>query len=201
MSRYDAIDDPLCYPGTQVLKNRADLTDQDELDQFEQLMFLTRSEEPIPDGDLDYDHFQAIHHHFFQDVYDWAGETREVRTGKGGNWFCYPEYIDNEMNKIFSQLASEHYLTQIDDIEIFAERASHFIAEINAIHAFREGNGRCQLTLLTILMELAGFEMDEDRLDPEPFMEAMIASFHGDNGPLAQSIVAMATKRPEQQAE
>ena len=50
MSRYDATDDPLCYPGTQVLKNKADLLDQDELDQFEQLMFLTRSEEPLPDG-------------------------------------------------------------------------------------------------------------------------------------------------------
>jgi hypothetical protein len=94
MSRYDATDDPLCYPGTQVLKNQADLEDQDELDQFEQLMFLTRSEEPLPDGNLDYEHYKAIHRHFFQDVYDWAGGPREVRTGKGGNWFCYPEYID-----------------------------------------------------------------------------------------------------------
>ena len=82
MSRYDAIDDPLCYPGTQVLKNKADLLDQEELDQFEQLMFLTRSEEPLPDGDLDYEHYKAIHHHFFQDVYDWSGRPREVRTGK-----------------------------------------------------------------------------------------------------------------------
>lgn len=201
MSRYDAIDDPLCYPGTQVLKNRAGLTDQDELDQFEQLMFLTRSEEPVPDGNLDFDHFKAIHHHFFQDVYDWAGESREIRTGKGDNWFCFPEYIDDEMNKIFSQLSAEDHLTQIDDLEIFAERASHFIAEINAIHAFREGNGRCQLTLLSILMELAGFEMDEDRLNPEAFMKAMIASFNDDNGPLVHSIVAMATKRPEQQSD
>ena len=70
MSRYDATDDPLCYPGTAVLKNLADLLDQDDLDQFEQLMFLTRSEEPLPDGDLDYEHYKAIHHHFFQDVSD-----------------------------------------------------------------------------------------------------------------------------------
>ena len=68
MSRYDAVDDPLCYPGTQVLKNKAGLTDQGELDQFEQLMFLTRSEEPLPDGNLDYEHYKAIHKHFFQDA-------------------------------------------------------------------------------------------------------------------------------------
>lgn len=56
MTRYDAGDYPLCYPGTTVLKNKASLMNQDELDQFEQLMFLTRSEELLPQGDLDYAH-------------------------------------------------------------------------------------------------------------------------------------------------
>jgi cell filamentation protein len=193
MSRYDATDDPLCYSGTQVLKNKADLKVQDELDQFEQLMFLTRSEEPLPDGNLDYEHYKAIHQHFFQDIYDWAGEPREVRTGKGGNWFCYPEYIDAEMRKVFSQLAAEDYLSSIEELSVFAERASHFIAEINAVHPFREGNGRCQLTFLSILMDLSGFEMDEDRLDPDAFMDAMIASFLGNNVPLADAIAEMAS--------
>ena len=65
MSRYDAIEDPLCYPGTQVLINKAGLQDHEELEQFEQLMFLTRSEEALPDGDLDYAHYKRIHLHFF----------------------------------------------------------------------------------------------------------------------------------------
>ena len=89
MSRYDATDDPLCYPGSQVLKNKAALVDQGELNQFEQLMFLTRAEEDLPAGILDYQHYKAIHYHFFQDVYDWAGHPRVIRTSKGGNWFCY----------------------------------------------------------------------------------------------------------------
>lgn len=191
MSRYNATEDPLCYPGTQVLQNKADLRDQDELDQFEQLMFLTRSEEPLPDGILDYDHYKRIHHHFFQDVYDWAGEARDIRTGKGGNWFCYPEYIDTEMKKLFAQLANEDHLTSLTDREVFAKRAAHYIAEINAVHPFREGNGRCQLTLLNILLDLSGFEMDEDQINPEEFMAAMIVSFAGDNEPLSRSILVM----------
>lgn len=69
MTRYDVAEDPLYYPGTSVLRIKVGLTDQDELDQFEQLMFLTRSEEPLPEGALDYEHYRAIHHHFFQDVY------------------------------------------------------------------------------------------------------------------------------------
>ncbi len=90
MSRYSATDDPLCYPESQVLRNIAELKDQDALDQFEQLMFLTRAEEELPEGDLDYLHYKKIHHHFFQDVYEWAGQIRQIRTGKGGNWFCSP---------------------------------------------------------------------------------------------------------------
>lgn len=191
MSRYDATEDPRCYPGTSILKNKADLQDQDELDQFEQLMFLTRSEESLPDGELDYNHYKRIHHHFFQDAYDWAGQPREIRTAKGGNWFCYPEYIDAEMDKLFTELAEEDHLAGISNPQQFATRAAHYITEINAIHPFREGNGRCQLTLLDILLDMSGFEMNEDLIDPEQFMEAMIASFHGDNIPLARAILSM----------
>lgn len=191
MSRYEAQEDPLCYPGTHVLRNKAGLTDQDLLDQFEHLMFLSRAEEPIPPGDLDYDHYKAIHHHFFQDVYDWAGETRTIRTGKGGNWFCYPENIDKEMMRLFSELQHEAYLSSVDSIEQFADRASYFIAEINAVHPFREGNGRCQLTLLNILIELAGFEMHEERIDPAAFMSAMVTSFSGNTDSLHSAIVFM----------
>ncbi|MCF4098359.1 Fic/DOC family protein [Maritalea mediterranea] len=189
MSRYNATEDPFCYPGTQVLINKAGLRDQDELDQFEQLMYLTRAEEPLPTGNLDYEHYKRIHHHFFQDVYDWAGQSREIRTGKGGNWFCFPEYIDGEMTRIFGQLVNEDHLIGLTNSKHFAERAAYYIAEINAIHPFREGNGRCQLTLLDILLVNSGFTMNEDQIDPDIFMQAMIASFRGDNGPLERAIL------------
>ena len=191
MDPYDWIDDPLCYPGSNVLVNKADLTDQDVLDQFEQMMFLSRSEEVMPQGNPDYNLYKAIHRHFFQDVYEWAGTPRTIRTGKGGNWFCYPEFIDSEMEKLFGQLAEEGYLTRIGNTASFAARASHYIAEINAVHPFREGNGRCQLILLNILCEMSGYEMNEDKLSPEHFFNAMIASFKGNNNPLSEAIMAM----------
>jgi cell filamentation protein len=192
MSRYDVAEDPLCYPDTGVLQNKANLTDQDELDQFEQLMFLTRSEEPLPAGALDYAHYRAIHHHFFQDVYNWAGQPRQIRTAKSGNWFCYPEYIDTEMKRIFRELSEENHLADTNSLQDFAARAAYYITDINAVHPFREGNGRCQLTLLDILMQVAGLEMVEDEIDEAEFMEAMIASFAGDEDPLVNAIIKMA---------
>lgn len=191
MSRYTASDDPLCYPGTQVLINKAGLRDQDQLDQLEQLMFLTRAEEPLPAGNLDYDHYKAIHHHFFQDVYDWAGQPRSIRTGKGGNWFCFPQFIDPQMQHIFDQLRAEDHLTAMADRTAFAQRAAFHLSEINAIHPFREGNGRCQLTLLSVLCDLAGFPMDEEQIDPPNFMAAMVDSFSGNNQPLIDAILRM----------
>ncbi len=191
MNRYDAADDPLCYPGTDVLRNKADLTEQDDLDQFEQLMFRSHAEEPLPDGDLDPAHYRAIHRHFFQDVYDWAGEYRAIRTAKGGNLFCLPDYIPCEMERLFGELAAEDHLAGPGGPDAFAAQAAHYIAELNAIHPFREGNGRCQLVLLDRLMTLAGFPMDEDRLDPEGFMAAMVASFGGATGELQRAVRGM----------
>ncbi|MFB9141190.1 Fic/DOC family protein [Maritalea porphyrae] len=132
-----------------------------------------------------------MHHHFFQDVYDWAGQSREIRTGKGGNWFCFPEHIDGEMTNIFRQLANEDHLVGLTNSKHFAERAAFYIAEINAIHPFREGNGRCQLTLLDILLNNSGFTMNEDQIVPDIFMQAMIASFQGKNAPLERALLNM----------
>lgn len=54
--RYNAIEDPLCYPGTRVLRNKVDIEDQDQLDEFEQLMVDSRAGETLPDGKLDFAH-------------------------------------------------------------------------------------------------------------------------------------------------
>ncbi len=165
---YEVADDTYCYPGTTVLKNKLEIRRQDVLDEFETEMTDLRAAEPLPPGNLDYQHYRSIHRHLFQDVYDWAGQPRSVRISKGGNPFCYPEYIEAQANKLFDELAS-----------------AHFLAELNAIHPFREGNGRVQLTFLTLLAEHAGHPLNHERLEPKCVMDAMIASFGGDEEPLA----------------
>ena len=144
---YEAADDPYCYPGTGVLKNRLDLRTQAELDAFEAAITTQRADEPLPAGQFDADHYRAIHHHLFQDVYDWAGQIRSVRIMKGGNTFCFPENIDAQMRRAFAELARANQLRDLDS-ESFAVKAAHFIAELNAIHPFREGNGRTQSVFL-----------------------------------------------------
>jgi len=188
VSGYNPVDDPLCYPGTQVLRNKADIRDQDELDQFEQLMFESRAEERLPEGALDFAHYRALHHHYFQDVYDWAGDVRDVRTGKGNNWFCYPEHIVAQAERLFGELMARNHLAGKPGKREFAEEAAWFLSELNAIHTFREGNGRIQLVFLTMLARNAGFRINERRLRPGPFLRAMISSFNGKLEPLVEEI-------------
>jgi len=146
-------------------------------------MFLSRAAEPLPDGPLDYAHYRAIHHHLFQDIYDWAGQPRTLRTGKGGNWFCYPENIQAEAERLFRWLAERSHLTDLDSHE-FARDAAYFLSELNAVHPFREGNGRTQLVFLKLLTMNAGRPFSDEALEPERTLVAMIQSFGGDLEPL-----------------
>ncbi|MHA0111356.1 putative adenosine monophosphate-protein transferase Fic, partial [Klebsiella pneumoniae] len=56
------------------------------------------------------------------------------------------------------------------------------------MHPFREGNGRTQLTFLTLLAETAGHPLEMERLVPDEAMQAMIDSFGGEERPLAEII-------------
>ena len=74
MSRYDA-DDVYCIPGTAVLKNKAGITDQDQLDEYEgdftAIRLLELTQNPV-EGSFDLAHLCKIHQYLFQDVYEWA---------------------------------------------------------------------------------------------------------------------------------
>lgn len=108
-------------------------------------------------------------------------------SAKAATGFCYPEYIDQEMLRIFEGMAEADYFRGLV-IEDFAVGAAHVLAEINAVHPFREGNGRTQLTFLAMLMENAGLSFNADVLERERVLDAMIESFAGDETRLAKLI-------------
>jgi cell filamentation protein len=185
---YASGSDALCYPGTTVLRNKAGLQDQNQLEAFELAMVITRAKERWPSGRLDARHYLALHRHLFQDVYDWAGTIRSIRVGKDGNWFCFPEHIGSEMEKLFGWLAGEGHLQALSAAE-FAGKAARFLSELNAIHPFREGNGRVQMSFLTLLADNAGLPFNAAALEPHRAMQAMIGSFNGKLGPLERLVL------------
>jgi cell filamentation protein len=183
LEAYDAFEDPYSYPGTTVLKNLLDITDQDTLQAFEVEISMLRAEEPLPEGEFDSAHYCCVHHHLFQDVYDWAGQYRTVRTAKGGNSFCYPENIPAQMDALFRGLRGGESFAKRSSDE-FIRELSLFLGELNAIHPFREGNGRSQLAFIGLIGVTFRHPLNFERLNPVTFLPAMIASYFGNQGPL-----------------
>lgn len=172
-------DDPYVYPGTSVLRNLAELHDAERLKQFEsdhcfaRLLELYENPLALP---LDLNHLKGIHEFLFQDVYAWAGEFRTVNMAKGDSLFARPEYILPQLRKILDRLANERFLRGTDS-QGFCERAAYFFGEMNAVHPFREGNGRAQREFFRELAVEADFELAWDLVPQEEVLAASIASF------------------------
>ena len=58
--------------------NKLDLPEQTALNEFEAEISNARAQEPLPVGNLDFEHYKAIHHHLFQDVYEVKKSERSV---------------------------------------------------------------------------------------------------------------------------
>lgn len=184
---YDAAADPYCYPGTAVLKNIPGLRSQERLERFEAANTAQRADEPLPTGRLGVRHYCAIHRHLFQDVYSWAGRFRTVRIAKENSAFCYPEHIAREMDTLFAKLRADQFLENLS-AQMFATQGAAFLSTLNAIHPFREGNGRTQTIFFALLAHRAGHTLDLEKLPPNRFLDAMVASFKGNNQPLIKQI-------------
>jgi cell filamentation protein len=57
---------------------------------------------------------------------------------------------------IFERLREEHHLARLDPMA-FSQRAAHYLSELNALHPFREGNGRTQREFVSHLAYSVGY--------------------------------------------
>jgi cell filamentation protein len=132
---------------------------------------------------------QAIHQRIFGDVYEWAGVIRPFALTKGGDEFCRPHYIESSAADIFGRLHDADRLHGLD-VETFAAQAAELLADLNALHPFREGNGRTQRAFLSQLAGQAGYRLiwPSGAGQEERNVDASRASHRGDASGLAAII-------------
>jgi len=179
MNKY-AGNDHYLDPESGVLKNKLGIQDNAILEQREADYAAARAYElaktPL-DGNFDLNHLKAIHRHLFGDVYAWAGEIRDIDLAKGNSFFAIHTRIVSAARPIFNKLATEDYLTGLD-AEAFSERAAYYLSEINALHPFREGNGRAQREFINHLAYKNGFSIAWDGITQEDMIQASIDAHH-----------------------
>jgi cell filamentation protein, protein adenylyltransferase len=132
---------------------------------------------------------QEIHKRIFGDIYEWAGRIRTVAIAKGAV-FCLPQYIDSSAAVIFSELRDEDCLRGLRR-DAFVGRLAHYLGEVNALHPFREGNGRAQRAFFGQLARDAGFTLSWQHLDPARNVEASAAIMRGDPDPMREMLDAL----------
>lgn len=184
--RYDTTGNPEdeYYPGTSVLINLEDIRDPEELLERETELQLAAYEAIFSSFDEgltpDLPFFYYLHHLMFSPLFVWAGRPRTVRIAKGGTPFCPPQNIDSMMCSLFTELEREHWLAGFD-LDSFIERAAYYICEINAVHPFREGNGRAIRFFIDVLSAKARADIfDWTRSSADEYLQACVMGFRQD---------------------
>lgn len=175
---YEVRNSAYCYKGTDVLINLLNIRDNKTLQRAESRIVATklfelRKNEMI--GNFDVEHFIKIHKFLFEDIYPFAGKFRTENIAKGYFSFAEWEYIDTELRKLLEKLHKSNLLKNDTRAELVKDLA-YYLAELNVLHPFREGNGR---TIREFIRELAyknGYLLDLQKVEPSEVYDAFLKS-------------------------
>lgn len=168
-----------CYPGTQVLINKFDIRDGQQLSAMEREISIVKAAvlSGKITGKFDLEHLKSIHRFLFEDIYNWAGRIRTVDIAKG-NIFCLVQFIETQFADLYEKLKEDNFLRNESDIEYVSKKISFYLSELNVIHPFREGNGRVQrIYCQQLCMNTGHFYLDFSMAGENEMLEASVESF------------------------
>ena len=151
-----------------ILENKLVITVSAEFSREEEKISKKKAVELFKSGKLN--HMKAgtfktlaeIHKYLFGEIYDFAGEVRNVNISKGGFRFASCMYLDSALENIEKMPQST-----------FDEIIEKYV-EMNIAHPFREGNGRSmRIWLDLILKQELKLVIDWSKVDKDDYLLAM----------------------------
>lgn len=151
-----------------MLENKLGITSSAELAREEERISKKKALDLFESGALDsYEAGKtssliAIHKALFEDIYEFAGNIRDVNIAKGNFRFAPVMYLE-------AALANIDKMPQVT----FEEIVEKYV-EMNIAHPFREGNGRAtRIWLDCMLKKEIGKVIDWSLVDKEDYLLAM----------------------------
>ena len=166
-NRYDisSLPEAQFEPGSRyrVLKNKLGIKRKREIDEAESVALKTATDKFI--GMYDKDHrftaedIRTMHKIWLGDIYDWAGEYRQVNVSKGDFNFAASLHIPQLMAVLEKGPLRKHTPCNFKSMERVFQALAEVHVELVLIHPFREGNGRVARLLSTLMAFQAGLPM------------------------------------------
>lgn len=150
---YEAVNSIYCYPNSNILINKLNIHDNEKLSIIERKLVLLKLYELRQNkkiGNFDINHFLSIHKFLFEDIYPFAGKIRSEDIAKDNFRFAKWEFIEDQLRNLLSVLSKDN-LSNLSKDEM-AKKLAYYMAELNVLHPFREGNGR---TIREFIRQLA----------------------------------------------
>lgn len=151
-----------------VLENKLGITDSRQLAREEERISKKKAIELFETGMLDqlqpgsFAALAVIHKHLFEDIYDFAGQVRDVNIAKGNFRFAPVMYLAAALEHIDRMPQST-----------FDEIVEKYV-EMNVAHPLREGNGRSARIWLDLMLKAEIQQVvDWSRVDKEDYLLAM----------------------------
>ncbi len=151
-----------------MLANKLGLTSSAELARAEERISKKKAAELFEQSILEhlpagtFSTLQVIHQYLFADIYDFAGQIRNVNMAKGNFRFVPLMYLQAALETIDKMPQAS-----------FDEIIEKYV-EMNIAHPFREGNGRSmRIWLDHILKTEIGRVVDWSRVEKEDYLLAM----------------------------
>ena len=151
-----------------ALENKLGLTSSADLAREKERISKKKAIELFENGILDkleagtFSALQAIHKYLFDEIYEFAGEIRNVNISKGNFRFAPLMYLEVALHNIDKMPQST-----------FDEIVEKYV-EMNIAHPFREGNGRSARIWLDVIFKTELQKVvDWSKVDKEDYLLAM----------------------------
>lgn len=130
------------------------------------------------------------HKQWLGEVYEWAGEYRQVNIGKGGFVFAMSPQVPRLMQKFEQEELARYTPCNFDNLNAVLEALAVTHCELVLIHPFREGNGRTSRLLSSLMALQAGLPLlDFSSIrgrQRQAYFAAVQAGLGGDYAPLIE---------------
>ena len=151
-----------------VLGNKLQLTSQVELNRAEEKLSKQKAKQLFESGDINnaevgtFAGLAYIHAYLFGNVYEFAGQVRDVNLAKGSFRFAPVMYLQQALEHI-SAMPQQNF-----------DQIVEKYGEMNVAHPFREGNGRATRIWLDLMLKKEIQQViDWNAVDKADYLSAM----------------------------